>query len=154
MLNDAAVSHFKKVYLAPGYTDLRRGIDGFASIVRFQFELDPYDKNTLFLFCGRKKAAGSRHQINCLILLMSVHSRFVCTVFQICSFIAIHLKAFALVFYLTKKIVRGSDHNVSHTLSFILCGMLLILDCCLTGIDCLYHIHIKLGFTFIGIQTV
>ena len=44
--------------------------------------------------------------------------------------------------------------NVSHTLSFILCGMLLILDCCLTGIDCLYHIHIKLGFTFIGIQTV
>ena len=55
MLNDAAVSHFKKVYLAPGYTDLRRGIDGFASIVRFQFELDPYDKNTLFLFCGRKK---------------------------------------------------------------------------------------------------
>lgn len=90
MLNDAAVSHFKKVYLAPGYTDLRRGIDGFASIVRFQFELDPYDKNTLFLFCGRKKAAGSRHQINCLILLMSVHSRFVCTVFQICSFIVIN----------------------------------------------------------------
>ena len=52
------------------------------------------------------------------------------------------------------EIVRGSDPNVSHTLSFILCGMLLILDCCLTGIDCLYHIHIKLGFTFIGIQTV
>lgn len=54
MLNDAAVSQFKKVYLAPGYTDLRRGIDGLASIVRFQFELDPYDKNTLFLFCARK----------------------------------------------------------------------------------------------------
>ena len=45
MLNDAAVSHFKKVYLAPGYTDLRRGIDGFASIVRFQFELDPYESS-------------------------------------------------------------------------------------------------------------
>ena len=56
MLNDAAVSQFKKVYLAPGYTDLRRGIDGLASIVRFQFELDPYDKNTLFLFCGRKNS--------------------------------------------------------------------------------------------------
>lgn len=54
MLNDATVSQFKKVYLAPGYTDLRRGIDGLASIVRFQFELDPYDKNTLFLFCGRR----------------------------------------------------------------------------------------------------
>lgn len=54
MLNDARVSQFKKVYLAPGYTDLRRGIDGLASIVRFQFALDPYDKNMLFLFCGRR----------------------------------------------------------------------------------------------------
>ena len=52
MLNDG--SGFKKVYLAPGFTDLRRGIDGLAAIVRFQFSLDPYDKNTLFLFCGRR----------------------------------------------------------------------------------------------------
>ena len=54
MLNDALVSQFKKVYLALGFTDLRRGIDGLAAIVRFQFSLDPYDKNTLFLFCGRR----------------------------------------------------------------------------------------------------
>ena len=54
MLNDARVSQFKKVYLAPGFTDLRRGIDGLTAIVRFQFSLDPYDKNTLFLFCGRR----------------------------------------------------------------------------------------------------
>lgn len=52
MLNDA--SGFKKVYLATGVTDLRRGIEGLASIVRFEFQLDPYDKDTLFLFCGRK----------------------------------------------------------------------------------------------------
>ena len=52
MLNDADASGFKKVYLAMGFTDLRRGIDGLATIVRFQFKLDPYDKNTLFLFCG------------------------------------------------------------------------------------------------------
>ena len=52
MLNDA--SGFKKVYLATGFTDLRREIDGMAAIVRFQFQLDPYDKNTLFLFCGRR----------------------------------------------------------------------------------------------------
>ena len=51
MLNDADASGFKKVYLAMGFTDLRRGIDGLATIVRFQFKLDPYDKNTLFLFC-------------------------------------------------------------------------------------------------------
>ena len=54
MLNDADASGFKKVYLAMGFTDLRRGIDGLAGIIRFQFNLDPYDKNTLFLFCGRR----------------------------------------------------------------------------------------------------
>ena len=53
MLNDADTSGFKKVYLAMGFTDLRRGIDGLATIIRFQFHLDPYDKNTLFLFCGK-----------------------------------------------------------------------------------------------------
>lgn len=45
---------FKKVYLATGYTDLRRGIEGLAGIIRFQFNLDPYDRNTLFLFCGKR----------------------------------------------------------------------------------------------------
>ena len=28
--------------------------DGLARIIRFQFDLDPYDKNTLFLFCGKR----------------------------------------------------------------------------------------------------
>lgn len=54
MLNDADASRFKRVYLATGFTDLRRVIDGLATIIRFQFQLDPYDKNTLFLFCGRR----------------------------------------------------------------------------------------------------
>lgn len=52
MLNDG--KGFKKIYLATGYTDLRRGIEGLAGIIRFQFELDSYDRNTLFLFCGRR----------------------------------------------------------------------------------------------------
>lgn len=52
MLNDG--TGFKKVYIAMGFTDLRRGIDGLARIIRFQFQLDPYDKNTLFLFCGKR----------------------------------------------------------------------------------------------------
>lgn len=43
-----------KVYLACGYTDLRRGIDGLANIVQQQFTLDPFT-NTLFLFCGRRR---------------------------------------------------------------------------------------------------
>ena len=52
MLND--VTGLKKIYLAAGYTDLRRGIDGLATMIRFRFQLDPYDKNTLFLFCGKR----------------------------------------------------------------------------------------------------
>lgn len=52
MLNDA--SGFKKVYLAVETTDLRKGIEGLAAIIKFQFNLDPYEKNTLFLFCGKR----------------------------------------------------------------------------------------------------
>ena len=52
MLNDA--SGFNKIYLATGYTDLRRGMEGLAAIIRFRFKLDPYDRNTLFLFCGKR----------------------------------------------------------------------------------------------------
>ena len=52
MLNDA--TGFEKIYIAAGYTDLRRGIDGLASTIKFQFELDPFQKNILFLFCGKR----------------------------------------------------------------------------------------------------
>ena len=44
----------EKVFLATGYTDLRKGIDGLASIVQEAFDLDPFT-NTLFLFCGRRR---------------------------------------------------------------------------------------------------
>ncbi len=52
MLNEG--TGFKKIYIAAGYTDLRRGIDGLAAIIKFQYHLEPKDRNTLFLFCGRK----------------------------------------------------------------------------------------------------
>ena len=41
------------VYLACGYSDLRRGIDGLAAVVQQSFCLDPFS-NSLFLFCGRR----------------------------------------------------------------------------------------------------
>ena len=41
------------VYLVTGYTDLRRSIDGLATIVQAQLELDPFS-SALFLFCGRR----------------------------------------------------------------------------------------------------
>lgn len=52
MLNDfTGADH---IYIACGYTDLRRGIDGLAAIVQEQFQLNPFT-NSLFLFCGRRR---------------------------------------------------------------------------------------------------
>lgn len=42
-----------KIYLATGFTDLRKGIDGLAGIVQERFQLDAFD-DALFLFCGRR----------------------------------------------------------------------------------------------------
>ena len=52
MLNDFTGAD--KVYIACGYTDLRKGIDGLARLVQQQFELDSFT-NTLFLFRGRRR---------------------------------------------------------------------------------------------------
>ena len=52
MLNDA--KGFSRIIIACGRTDLRRGIDGLAAIVQEQFQMDPGEKNVLFLFCGTK----------------------------------------------------------------------------------------------------
>ena len=52
MLNNA--TGFRKIYIAAGYTDLRRGIDGLASIIKFNFQLDPDEKDIHFLVCGRR----------------------------------------------------------------------------------------------------
>ena len=46
MLNSA--TGFRKIFIAAGYTDLRRGIDELASIIKFHFQLDPYEKGILF----------------------------------------------------------------------------------------------------------
>ena len=60
MLCDA--TGFKRIIIACGYTDLRFGIDGLAAVVRHNFNLDPFEKNVLFLFCGRKS-----NRIKCLV---------------------------------------------------------------------------------------
>ncbi len=59
MLNDLPAG--QQVYLITGYTDLRRSIDGLASIIQGQFNLDPFS-TALFLFCGRR-----RDRIKCLL---------------------------------------------------------------------------------------
>ena len=52
MLND--FNGADRVFIACGYTDLRKGIDGLSAMVQQEFELDPFT-NTLFLFCGRRR---------------------------------------------------------------------------------------------------
>ena len=52
MLNDAA--GFKHIFIACGYTDLRRGIEGLAAIIKNDFHMDPYEQGNIFLFCGRR----------------------------------------------------------------------------------------------------
>lgn len=42
------------IYIACGYTDLRKSIDGLAQVVQEQFQLDPFFCS-LFLFCGRRR---------------------------------------------------------------------------------------------------
>ena len=54
MLKDATAHGIRKVYIACGFTDLRTGIDGLSLLVQEQFLLNPLEKGTLFLFCGRK----------------------------------------------------------------------------------------------------
>ena len=53
MLKEAA--GIRRIILACGRTDLRRGIDGLAALVRLAYGLDPLEEGTLFLFCGIKK---------------------------------------------------------------------------------------------------
>ena len=52
MLYDA--HRISKFIVVCGYTDLRKGIDGLAQLIEGSSELDPYEQNVLFLFCGRR----------------------------------------------------------------------------------------------------
>ena len=44
----------KKIVIKVGRTDMRKGMVGLASIIRLQSGMDPYEKGTLFLFCGKR----------------------------------------------------------------------------------------------------
>ena len=60
MLNNAA--GLSKIVLVTGYTDLRRGIDGLAALIKTEYGRDPFEKDVLYLFAGRQ--AG---KIKCLL---------------------------------------------------------------------------------------
>ena len=52
MLVDAA--GIRRVVLACGTVDLRKGIDGLATIIGDKYGQNPFEKGTLFLFCGKR----------------------------------------------------------------------------------------------------
>ena len=52
MLEDAA--GIRRVVIACGYVDLRKGIDGLPMIIGDGYHQNPFEKGTLFLFCGRR----------------------------------------------------------------------------------------------------
>ena len=37
-----------------GYTDLRKGIPGLAQIIEGNYQMDSFEKDVLFFFCGRR----------------------------------------------------------------------------------------------------
>jgi len=48
------LSTINEIYIACGYTDMRKSIDGLATVVKIQFRLNPFERN-LYLFCGRRR---------------------------------------------------------------------------------------------------
>ena len=42
------------IYIAPGYTDMRKSIDSCSAIVQHSMYLDPFSKS-IFIFCNKKK---------------------------------------------------------------------------------------------------
>ena len=51
MLGDISIA--KNVYIACGYTDMRKSIDGLAALVKEKFDMDPFEA-ALYMFCGRR----------------------------------------------------------------------------------------------------
>jgi transposase len=54
------VESYDGIYLACGFTDLRKSVDGLAAMVKHDFGLDPFE-NSLFLFCNK-----GRNRLKCL----------------------------------------------------------------------------------------
>ena len=46
-------SQIQNFYIACGYTDMRKQIDGLAAIVQLQFQKE-MDETSIFLFCGHR----------------------------------------------------------------------------------------------------
>lgn len=52
MLGDITIA--REIYIACGYTDMRKSIDGLAALVQESMGLNPYGP-ALYLFCGKRR---------------------------------------------------------------------------------------------------
>lgn len=52
------ISH---IYIQVEPCDLQKGIDGYAALVNSEFNLDPMDSNSLYIFCNR-----NHNKLKCL----------------------------------------------------------------------------------------
>ena len=59
----------KKIVIATGRTDMRKGIDGLVSLIRLKYFMDPLEVGAIFLFCGRRKnkIKGLAFEGDCLL---------------------------------------------------------------------------------------
>lgn len=48
------LTHLSQVFIVCGKTDLRKGIDGLATVIQSEYELNPFVP-ALFLFCGVRR---------------------------------------------------------------------------------------------------
>jgi len=49
-----AINSFSDIYLSRNYVDFRKGINGLASLVEDEMDLNPFD-GALFVFCSRTR---------------------------------------------------------------------------------------------------
>ena len=55
MLKDLDLKKYPHIFIAPGFTDMRQGIESLSALVQYVFHLDPLDEGSIFLFCGRRR---------------------------------------------------------------------------------------------------
>ena len=66
MLTEAA--GIQKITLAVGYTDLHKGVDSLAQLIGTKYDLNPFEKDILFLFCDRR--SDQRTDLTFTLLLL------------------------------------------------------------------------------------
>lgn len=49
-----SIDTYDSIYVACGFTDLRKNVDGLSILVKQSFNLDPFS-NSIFLFCNRSR---------------------------------------------------------------------------------------------------